>query len=172
MAAETIGVARGSGEGHAIASIFGNELIAKRAFAAGEIVLDEAARFLLVDGACPAEPALQQEVAAALKLPLEADMVQTLAGALALWVPLDAAEREQLLGVFNTPDGDGGMASFLSEMVATVQAKWEPLGTCDRQELTSVLCAWLLSAHTTSCDMTGECGSGLFRGRRSDSRLR
>ena len=134
----------------------GSSLRASRAFAAGEIMLEEPPRFVLLDAA-EANPELLAAVCEASGMPPDADMARKIAGVLELWLGADEPARVALREMFGTPDDpELGMAEFIDTLVVDVQKLYAPLGGSVPADMAHVVLVWLLSAHTI------DAGSAVF----------
>jgi hypothetical protein len=126
----------------------GTSLRAARAFAAGEIVLQESPRFVLLRSV-EVDAELLRAVCEASGLGPEADMALTIASVLELWAGADEAARAAMAECFGTPDDPSlGMADFVAKLVRDVQGLHAPLAACDAEQLAHSVLVWLLSAHT------------------------
>ncbi len=140
------------GSATVIRDAFGKGLRVARAFAAGEIVLQERPRFVL-PRAADIDAQLLGHVCEASGLATEADMAKTIAGALDLWINSGKAARNELLEFFGTPDDPQGLGEFVQKLVCDIQALHVPLGGSDPKDLAHAVLTWLLSAHTVAQGM-------------------
>lgn len=140
----------------------GLSLAASRAFAPGEVVLDEAPRFLLVEEANGVDAELLAAVCAATGRALAEELPRTLAAVLSLWLRLDLHERDAMGALFCTPDAPG-LAELCASIAAAVAARIPRLRGADPTQLGGALCAWLLSSHETFDAESGRAGAAIFQ---------
>lgn len=136
----------------AVLDAFGHGLRVSRDFAAGEVVLEERPRFVMVYGA-HVDAQLLASVCEVSGLTADADMARTIGGALELWIHSDTAARTELLELFGTPDDPQGVGEFVLTLARDIQALHTPLAGSDPEDLAHAVLIWLLSAHTTAQGM-------------------
>ena len=101
--------------------IGGSSLIAARSFTAGEVVLCEQPKFLLLDaGQLVCGAPLLEAVAAATELGSDNELTVYIARIIDLWLQLDTAQRGVMLSCFSTPDDDS-MTEFMIGLAGKVQ---------------------------------------------------
>lgn len=142
-------------DGHGLA------LFATRAFAPGDVLLDEPPLFLLVEEEDGVDAELLAATCAATGRAPAEELPRTFAAVLALWLRLGARERAAMGALFCTPDGPG-LAELCGSIAADVRDRVPRLAAADPSELGAALCAWLLSSHDTACDATGRGGAAIF----------
>ena len=143
----------------------GLSLVAARAFAPGEVLLDEPPRFLLVEADDGVDDELLAATCAATGQSAAHELPRTLAAALALWVRLPHAERCAMAELFCKPD-DPGLAELCASIAAEVRTRVPRLSHVGEDAgvppLGDALLVWLLSSHTTACVESGNEGAALF----------